>query len=610
LKKKIAQLLIICMPLAGCFAPSGADVVENRSGDSPPVADIPPAVTTTQQENTAAAGENAAATILEALETWNGSLVCEYREYTPGSVIYYQGETLLCEIQLPYIERLNTTTDDLRRLEANRLSAQFGPNDDSFDVITLYANAELPNILRLEIRPPEPSGTLAIRYGESKEPAAFRLERYEPLTYSIEPQFEHETEHRADGIRQYLDYGETYTYHVRFSQKVDRDFVEQMLKSRLPDLLRTFEWHSDQSLTFSLRADETYGPQAPYEEFVIDFYGAKTAQGIVHFEQEDALRHLRFQFTRPKQYTLVEAESGRTTPLFESLISYTLVDPAPGGALLLAEELRSNESILTPTYTVLTRDGTRVKTLTGAETPEWIDEHTLLYEADHSIIQYHVQTGQRRIIWSRSETPAVMSFAYERESGKLIVAAADHDNKGAAPVDLYLFDHLASDQPRVVNDAFFAPEGMAWDGVRFKLPVTFVDETTMFWEDHAPGDPTARPSAFIMAWNEGARTELPESERWMPLSGGKLLRQADGSWSVYDAATDRSVPLNLTVELDEWLDVGALGNGEFMLTLSDEKRLLFHAAEAELRAAPFASSAKLLTRTSANGLVVVASHTP
>jgi len=600
--KKIALLLILCTPLAGCFASSDADESEQRAADPSPAADSPPTADTAQQ--------SAAPTILEAFETWNGNLVCEYREYASGSTIFYDGDTLQCEIQLPFIEGLNTTTDDLRRLEANRMSAQFGPNGESFDVMTLFANAELPNVLRLEIHPPASSGMLAIRYDESEEPATFRVERYEPLTYSVEPQFDHDPEHRADGIRQYLELGETYTYHVRFSQEMDRKSVEEKLTLRLADLLRTIEWHSDQSLTFSLRADETYGPHAPYEEIVLDFYGAKTAEGIVHFEQEDASRHLRFQITRPKQYALVDPESGRTTPLFESLISYPLIDPAPGGAWLLAEELRSNESILTPTYTVVTRDGTRVKTLTGAETPEWIDEHTLLYEVDRSVIQYNVQTGQRRIIWSKSEPPAVVSFAYERESRKLIVAAADHDDKGAAPVDLYLFDNLDSTQPRVLNDAFLAPDPMAWDAVRYKLPVSFVEDAALFWEDHAHNDPTSRPKAVVMQWHGGARNELPMASRWIPLSGGKLLRQTDDTWNVYDIETGRNVPLLKNLENDEWMDVSSLGSGDFVLALSDAKLFIFDTDSNALRTTSFVDETTLLTRTSPDGFVIVSSHAP
>ncbi len=604
-RKGIGLIFISLTLLSGCF-PTGEQTalpkpeknpVYTAKADPSSAANLPKG---TQQKT------KPSATILELYKNWKGPLICNDRSYDPGSTIFYNGEVVDCEIQLDSVKGLNTATEDLQMLEEKYVSAEvegLRQSQEHFDLIDFYVFAARPNLIEFRIQPAKQP--LKIIFKTNTGQMDFKFEYAETATYTVSRPFTADGSLYATGIRQYLQTGKSHIYNIAFFQAMDKVSVEQRLDEQLPGIRKQVKWLSDHSLTLTLQPEKK-DLMKEYEEYRLNLTGVKTRKGLANNDWQGN-QTVRIQPTYRKYFNLNSLLTGEKKPLFNSLIAYSSLDVSPNGKWILAEELNSNQAVLNTSYSLLDLSGERLKEL-QVYAPIWLpDGNSLLFSDYHSVMRYDISTGEKRVIWSDSKEPAILSYEYDRVSGRLLVAAGHSDNKGGVPIDLILFDSVIDAHPRQLKNVLHNREEEAWHGLHYSLPVDFIGDGLVYLESSLPPDGQSGENQrvrFVMDWKSGKSRSLDKKGVLYPLNEGKMLHQENGKWTVYDAVSGLETPLHITVGDDAWLTVKAIRKGMILLSVSTDKQYLLNLNTLSLQ--PIPGDLHILSNSAWQGEVVTA----
>ncbi|WEK56037.1 MAG: hypothetical protein P0Y55_08305 [Candidatus Cohnella colombiensis] len=527
---------------------------------------------TNKQSEVVVEDKEARISILELYEDWNGILVCDHREYSPSSTIYFSGDFVDCEIQLNYADNLSTTSDDLKIIQEKYIESLDEWRGVQF--VQLFTYAQQPSVLFFKI---EPSKELPLTISFSKkygqEPMLFQFEYVEPLTCTISRPFEADNQISATGVRQYLLTGESHTYNISFSEPVHKDIVESELDRMLKKLNKEIKWLSDRSLALTLHL-KTEDALEVYEEYVLHFKGDITLRGQSDYYWWDT-QYTRFQPTNRKQYYSLNLLNQSEEHLFNSLISYSSLDLSPNGQWILAEELSSDGSLLFPSYTLLDRKGNRLKELKMAS-PVWLaDGKSLLCSYGESVIRYDILSGEEEVIWTVSKG-FLASFKYYPDSGKVLIASLHHDENGDNWVDLYVFKSVNDVNPRTIENVYIDhSDSEEWDGLHHSLPVEIIGDGLLYYENVNTLD--YQWEYYIMDWNSGKThmLETREGESFFYLSKGKLIRTSYDKWSVYDVISNKDTDINLTISYPRRFIVNPVRD-KALLSISDDRNYVLN----------------------------------
>lgn len=527
--------------------------------------------------------------ILDLYGKWNGHLICNAQSYAPGSTIFFSEESVECDIQLNFEKGLNTTTDDLQLLEEKYISVEkenelLKQSNERFDYIDLFASSQHPNLIRLRVRPSNQSLKIIFKTNTAREPTAFYFEYAEPLTYTISRPFEADGKIHATGVRHYLQTGESHIYNITFSQAVDKVSVERIVDNQLEGIDKHIQWLSDRSLSLVLRLEKKDLMQN-YEEYYLNLTGVKTQKGLINSNWHEN-QIVRFQPTNMKHYYTNNLLNGSEQPLFNSLISYSSLDISPNGKWILAEELSSRQSVFVTNYSLLDCDGKRFKEL-QMKSPIWLpDGNSLLYADQNSILRYEIPTGDKYVIWSDPGDTAIMSFDYDRASGRMLVAAGHSDQKGGVPIDLYLFDSVNDGNPLLLKEALYNQDDIAWSGLHYSLPIYFIGGELLYLESNLPSDEQNQKVRSIMDWKSGKSRNLDKKGELYPANEGKMLHGENSKWNVYDVESGKETPLNFSVSNEEWLAVKSMREGMIMMSVSNAKHYILNLNKLSLQQIP------------------------
>lgn len=567
MNSKAIALIFICFGLLSvCISAIATRSEPSKYGSDSGV------IVQTKQAEVLQAASKPSRSILELYENWNGRLICNQQSYASGSTVYFSDEFVECEMQLNFEQGLNTTTDDLRILEQQYISVENETVNDSdrFDYIDFFASAARPNLIQFRLGPSKQRLKLLFKTNAVHEPKTFYFEFNEPLTYTIERPFNADGKSDDTGVRHYLQTGESHIYNIAFSQAVDQNAVERIIDHQLAGIEKRIKWPSDRSLTLTLQL-EAANLTDFYEQYELNFIGVKTVKGVANWNWREN-PSLRFQPANRKQYYKHNVLNGSEQPLFSSLIAYSSLEASPNGKWILAEELSSEQSVFVTNYSLLDSNGKRLKEL-RMKSPKWLpDGDSLLYTEHNSVMRYEIPTGEKHVVWTDAKETAIMSYQYDRVSGRLLVAAGHYDGKGGVPVDLYLFETVSDSKPRLFQNVLYNQKDIAWSGLHYTLPVSFIDRGLLYLESALPADeqkdeyPIVRT---VMDWESGQSRSLDLKGELYSISKGKMLHGENGKWSVYDAVSGRETPLNFHVSHGEGLALKAIREGMIVLSVSD-----------------------------------------
>lgn len=581
MNSRVSGLIFICfILLSGCFSTrqnsSEAPNQGMRSDDSAKTDLTFVGNQPKEQQETV----KPSVSILDLYGNWKGQLVCNHQLYVPESTIYYSEDYVECEIQLDSEPGLNTTTDDLQTLEEKYVSVEdetIKENKERFEYIDFFTSADHPNLINFRISPSQHPLKIIFKTNKDQEPTAFNFEYAEPVTYTISRPFEADGKIYAKGVRQYLQTGVSHTYNITFSQGMDKDSVEHMLDEQLRGINKRIMWLSDQSLTLTLQP-ENKDLMVGYEEYRLNLSGVKTKKRFVNNDWQGN-QTVRIQPATVKRFYRYHLLKGPKQPLFSSLIAYSSVDVSPNGKWILAEELSDRQSVLIANYSLLDLSGKRLKELPEVHDPVWLpDGNSLLFTDHHSVMRYDIPTGEKRVIWAAdSQEPAIMSFEYNRVTGRLLAAAGYTDGNGSVRVDLYLLDSVKDDKPRQIKNVLHNQDEAAWHGLHYSLPAHFIGDGLIYLESSLPSDDQRgeyQKVRSIMDWKSGKIRKLYKQGEFYPLNEGKMLHEENGKWSVYNAVSGKETPLHFSVANNEWLRVKAIREGIILLSVSNAKHYL------------------------------------
>lgn len=508
--------------------------------------------------------------ILDLYEDWDGQLICDHRNYSPGGTIYFSEELVNCEILLSYEDNLNTTSADLKKLVDQYITSIDVWSDVQF--VELSTLSQHPNMLYFQIAPPkEQPLTIQFSKNNTNEPFRYHFEYVEPFTYVISRPFEADDRIHATEVRQYLLAEETHIYNIAFSHPVVQELTEKHIETMLPELSKDIKWLSNRSLTLTLHLQQE-DVMHHYDEYQLYF----TAD-IVKEEASDTswqnVQVIRFQPTTMKTYHAFNLQNQSKDQLFSSLIAYSNLDLSPDGRWILAEELSSRESILVPSYSLLDRKGNRLKQL-KMDHPVWMaDGKALLYSDGKSVIHYDITTGEERVIWTDAEETVFQSFKYDPSSGELLVAVGHYDEDWQVSIDLYLYKNIDDDRPMKISNVFYNNNMMRWDGLHYEIPAYSIGNGYLYYINEPFENELEH---YIMTYKNGEtyKLENKNGEMIVPLNNGKLLRSDNNKLKVYDAFSNKSKEINLALNDDEQLNVKLVYPNKALLSISNGRNYL------------------------------------
>lgn len=560
IKRLVIMPFLMILLLGGCFSDQSDTPIASSSHD-----DSPPKITTPEPTATRIMPSlNSAETILDLYNKWDGKLICGQQTYSSNDTIYFSGDSVDCAIQLEYTQNLHVTSDHLKKLQAQFISSADPWNDVQF--VNLTTSAQDPSMLAFRMEPPEQPLTLLFRTERSDVAYTYHFEKVAPFSFTVTRPFEVDSAIAATGIRHYLKTGQSHLYNISFSEPVRKDLTEQHIDVLLGGLSKEIKWASDRSLLLTLQlkpGDEI----SDYDEYLFHF-NANIAEQKKWPYAISGNSIVRFQPAAMKKYRVVDLSRGKEDRLFSSLISYSALDLSPNGQWILAEELSNRESILVPSYTLLDREGKRLKEL-KMDTPKWLkDEDSLLYKTRNSIIRYDILTGEEHIVWQDLAEPAILSFKVNPNSGSLMIMAGHYDENSKVSIDLHLYKGMEDANPKRYENLFYVESGMEWDGLHYEVPAYELENGFIYFVNDVPDQ---NRQHYLMSEENGQilRIDTEVNEGIYPMRNGKLLRVQDGSLKVYDAVTGKETKLPLEVDENKWLRVIPTEENRMLLVVAD-----------------------------------------
>lgn len=483
--------------------------------------------------------------ILEQYDLWDGQIVVNNQLYRPGATIYFEDEKLDLEILLPTTENLNTTTNDLQRLKEQYIEVQI--NDPryadfaDYDHLKLYASSSHPSHLRAEL---QAWYDIQVKFHsrDQDEIYQFSFQRAPSFTYKMTTPFADDHSHweNTTTARTYLPIGRKHVFNVEFSLPVDQDSFSSQMK-RLSYLDWNYRWISDTRLTIILDLDEEdLNLMEEYEDIYLGFNGVTSQIGTVLTSDHDLA--VRFQPTVMKQYATRSIEGSEIMPLFSTLVEYTSLEFSPNQQWILACELSTVQHVFMTHYSILDRHGNRLKTIEGQQ-PVWTaDGQSLIYRTHNEIVRYDVILGEKHVIWSASETPAILSFRYDSNTDQLLIASGRTQGE-MNTIDVTLFHHLDDNDPDYFQDLFQSVDEYTYSGLNYTLPIQFVDEETWIYKNQLKEQNGEWSNEdVIYKWKEDQKRSIQKYvNSWsdaFPLGEGQVLYYYDHKWELLDVQKD------------------------------------------------------------------------
>mgnify|MGYP001040010989 CR=1 FL=1 len=349
------------------------------------------------------------------------------------------------------------TADDFERFaegisvirQADGRKIPFALGEVSVDVM------ELPIVIKLF---DAPKSDIMIRFASPTQDDMLEIpvKYIEPFTYTVFSRADPALEAYAEMLRQgyqaahYVLNGQTYQMTMMFNHPVERSSVYEKLNEHLqinPLVAWSLQWINDQEVRLSFVFDDEMMDPVSFS-----LNGIQTEDGYRLVTREKFI----IQPTEPERFSAIDLETNTKEAYFTTITSYDLIDVSPQGSYVLTGLEGSNGTHSVYLYQVRDRFGNLLRSfgMNEIHDPVWIDDDTLVFAEDRALKAYRVSGDELTTVWEtpgRRSDESIVSLSYSRMAGKLAVGSRYTTFDGSSIYDLYIFDHLADQEPLVLE---------------------------------------------------------------------------------------------------------------------------------------------------------------